>query len=193
MYEGQTEKLARYLRNSERFLWGIFPGTKKAVLEQLTHELKSRELDKGIALDYRKATYDTITGRLLDQVGIEKLIVEVVAPHVHHAFAARTGALDFLRSHWMAGSVPRWQTLQGLRGYQSFGQRVLAAVNPPDDRGRGKRQTSDIIDAFAEVNTQYQYVHGWTTFAGLWFEEIEPLLGEGRRKRPDAGQADGAV
>ena len=54
-------------------------------------------------------------------------------------------------------------------------QRVLEVVHPSEPEPI-RKQTGDILDAFVEVNAQYQYVHGWTVFAGLWFEEIEPLL-----------------
>jgi hypothetical protein len=46
------------------------------------------------------------------------------------------------------------------------------------DTKDSKQQIAGILDAFLEVNSQFSYVHGWTVFAGLWFEEIEPLLKE---------------
>ena len=31
---------------------------------------------------------------------------------------------------------------------------------------------------FLEINTQFNYVKKWGEFAGVWFEEIEPVLDE---------------
>ncbi len=30
---------------------------------------------------------------------------------------------------------------------------------------------------FVKIDTQHNFVERWTVFTGLWFEEIEPLLG----------------
>jgi hypothetical protein len=75
----------------------------------------------------------------------------------------------------MSGTLPRWQTLQSLRAPRTIRQRLINVVESKDTQAK-RQQTSDVMDAFVEVNSQYNYVHGWTVFAGLWFEEIEPLL-----------------
>ena len=116
-----------------------------------------------------------ITASLLAKLGIEKVITEIVAAQVSRQFADRPGALDFLRAHWLSGTLPRWQTLVTLRAPRTVKQRVLEVVHPSEPEPI-RKQTGDILDAFVEVNSQYQYVHGWTVFAGLWFEEIELLL-----------------
>lgn len=118
-----------------------------------------------------------VTENLLSGIGIETIITKIVAGQVRGQFADRSATLDFLRTHWMSGTLPRWQTLQSLRSPRTVKQRLLEVVHPSEPRPTGK-QTSDILDAFVQVNNQYQYVHGWTVFAGLWFEEIEPVLGE---------------
>jgi len=183
MYPGQSEKLERYLRNSERFLWGVIPGNKEAVFTALRGNLKELGED-GISIPERqKPTYAMITASLLAKLGIEKVITEIVAAQVRRQFADRPGALDFLRAHWLSGTLPRWQTLVTLRAPRTVKQRLLEAIHPSEPEPI-RKQTADILDAFVEVNAQYQYVHGWTVFAGLWFEEIEPLLKEGCEEHP---------
>ena len=178
MYPGQNEKLERYLRNSERFLWGVITGNKKAVLTTLQENLKELGEDSILIPERQKPTYAMITASLLEKLGIEKVITEIVAAQVRRQFANRPGALDFLRAHWLSGTLPRWQTLQTLRAPRTVKQKLLEAVHPTEPEPI-RKQTGDIIDAFVEVNNQYKYVHGWTVFAGLWFEEIEPLLKAG--------------
>lgn len=178
MYRGQSEKLERYVLNSERFLWGVIPGNKDVVFTALRGNLKELGED-GISIPERqKPTYAMITASLLAKLGIEKVITEIVAAQVRRQFADRPGALDFLRAHWLFGTLPRWQTLVTLRAPRTVKQRLLEVVHPSEPEPI-RRQIGDILDAFVEVNSQYQYVHGWTVFAGLWFEEIESLLSEG--------------
>ncbi len=183
MYPGQSEKLERYLRNSEWFLWGVIPGNKEAVFTALRGNLKELG-EEGISIPERqKPTYAMITESLLAKLGIEKVITEIVVAQVRRRFADRPGALDFLRAHWLSGTLPRWQTLQSLRAPRTIKRRILNAVDPKDATVK-RQQTLDILDALVEVNNQYNYVSGWTVFAGLWFEEIEPLLKEGCEEHP---------
>jgi hypothetical protein len=172
----QREKLERYMRNAERFMWGIIPGKKRAVFTQLQTILKKLGQDSAAVPEHQKATYSMVTENLLAKFGIERVITEIVTVEIKRQFEHQPGALDFLRAHWLSGTLPRWQTLQSLRTPRTVKQRFLDAVEPKKDVREINRPTSDILDAFVEVNTQYNYVHGWTVFAGLWFEEIEPLL-----------------
>lgn len=184
MDAGQKEKLARYLRNAEPFLWGVIPGNKKAVLAALRTNLKELGEDSIPLAENQKPTYSMLTDSLLAKLGIEKVIIEIVARQVGGQFTDRPGALEFLRAHWLSGTLPRWQTLQTLRAPRTVKQKILDVVGPGDRVARPK-QTADILDAFVEVNTQYNYVHGWMVFAGLWFEEIEPFLNEAAEKQTD--------
>jgi len=175
----QREKLERYMRNAERFMWGVIPGNQRAVFTQLQTLLKELGQDSATVFEHQKATYSMVTENLLAKLGIERAVTEIVAGEVKRQFEHQPGALDFLRAHWLSGTLPRWQTLQSLRAPRTLKQRFLDGVEPKKDTRDNYRPTSDILDAFVEVNTQYNYVHGWTVFAGLWFEEIEPLLKEG--------------
>ena len=175
----QREKLERYMRNAERFMWGVIPGNKRAVFTQLQTLLKELGQDSATVPEHQKATYSMVTENLLAKLGIERVVTEIITGEVKRQFEHRPGALDFLRAHWLSGTLPRWQILQSLRAPRTVKQRLLDAVEPKKEDRAIYQQTSDILDAFIEVNTQYNYVHGWTVFAGLWFEEIELLLKEG--------------
>jgi len=177
----QKEKLTRYLRNAQPFLWGVIPGNKKAVLATLHTILKELDEDSIPLGDNQKPTYTMLTDSLLAKLGIEKVIREIVAVQVRQHFADRQGALEFMRAHWLSGTLPRWQTLQTLRAPRTMKQRLLEAAHPSELSTVGKL-TGDILDAFVEINSQYRYIHGWTVFAGLWFEEIEPMLNEAKEK-----------
>jgi len=174
MNESNKAKMTRYLRNADRFMWGILPGGKREVFTALRKILT--ELGEDASLmpdDYRKATYATVADKLLDKLGIERILTDIVVKQVNKRLTNRVGDLEFLRAHWMSGTLPRWQTLQSLRAPRSAKQ-VLTEVFVLDDK-RKPVPTWDIVDSFVEVNSQYNYVHGWTVFAGLWFDEIEPL------------------
>jgi len=180
---GQKEKLERYFRNADRFMWGVIPGDKRAVFTSLRAMLEEPGEDSVLIPNHTKSTYAMVTENLLENLGIERILTEIVVKQIRRQFADRTGALDFLRAHWMSGTLPRWQTLQSLRAPRTIKRRILDAVDSKDAPAK-RQQTSDILDAFVEVNNQYNYVRGWTVFAGLWFEEIEPLLKEGYEEHP---------
>jgi hypothetical protein len=78
-----------------------------------------------------------------------------------------------LRAHWVSGTLSRWQTLQSLRKPRTVGQKLHDAVT--SEPAKANPHTPDIMDAFLDVNKQFEYIHAWTVFGGLWFEEIEPL------------------
>jgi len=171
----QKEKLERYFRNADRFMWGVIPGNKRTVFTTLRESLEDMGENGALVPDHRKATYAMVTENLLSKLGIEKILTDIVARQVKRQLEDRTGSLDFLRAHWLSGTLPRWQTMQSLRARKTVKQRFIENIHPDEDVVLGK-QTADVLDAFVEVNPQYKYVHGWTVFAGLWFEEIEPLL-----------------
>ncbi len=173
----QKEKLDRYFRNADRFMWGIIPGDKRTVFTKLRAALEELGEEGALVPDHKKATYAMVTENLLGKLGIERILIEIVAKQVKRQFADRSGALDFLRVHWRSGTLPRWQTLQALRAPRTLKQRFIESAHPSEDALSGK-QTADIVDAFVQINPQFKYVHGWTTFAGLFFEEISPLLKE---------------
>ena len=48
----------------------------------------------------------------------------------------------------------------------------------PDTGYLRRHKLLDHGSIFLDINTQYDYVGGWTTFAGVWYEEIEPWIKE---------------
>lgn len=98
--------------------------------------------------EFDNGPYAHVTIQLLDNPGIEKVLKDLVIPRVYEKFNA--GAIDALRNCWNTGMMPN---MSFLRTYK---------MNDPYP--------------FLEVNRQFNYVERWGEFAGLWFEEIEPLI-----------------
>ena len=67
--------------------------------------------------------------------------------------------------------------MKHLREYQLYRRRITG------HEVYGKRYEPPIVGykdpafIFVQIDTQHNFVERWTVFAGLWFEEIEPLLG----------------
>ncbi len=138
MDQNQRDKLERYFRNANRFLWGLSRENQKNTYPWLS--------DKGYDIPSR-TSYADATDLLLANYGIEALLGDLIVPRVEELFTA--GALDFLRTCWQNGIRPDIH--------------LTHAYNMKD------------AYPFLKINLQYNYVEGWGTFAGLWFEEIEPL------------------
>ena len=106
-----------------------------------------------LELDYNvksKATYYSLLENLIEMNGPEK-IVWAIKKQIEGVFTDEN--LETLRRYWHDGRVPDTGYLRR--------HKLL-------DRG----------SIFLEINTQYDYVGGWATFAGIWFEEIKPYLQE---------------
>lgn len=95
----------------------------------------------------RTATYANLLEDLIDVYGIE-IIIKNIEIIVKKNFTQED--LDILRRFWRGGRLP--DTAQ-LKRYKLL-----------------KR-----VGIFLKVNNQINYVENWTTFAGLWFEEINPV------------------
>jgi len=133
----EKAKLERYLKNSSHFLWGLGPGNQKDTYEWLR--------GKGFVFD--NGSYANVLSQLLEDTGIEKIINDLIEPRVKELFSDK--AIDFLRTCWLAGSLPN---ISFLKLYN------IKNAQP-----------------FLEVNTQFNYVERWGELAGLWFEEIENM------------------
>lgn len=97
-----------------------------------------------------RATYASLLENLIEMNEVEK-IVWAIKKQIEGLFTEEN--LEILRRYWHDGRVPDTGYLRR--------HKLL-------DRG----------SIFLEINTQYDYVGGWTIFAGIWFEEIEPYLQE---------------
>jgi hypothetical protein len=143
-------KLERYLRNDNGFLWGLVHGTQKEVYSELR---AFGEKKWGAQFDFRNGTYDQVTGQLLVNPGIERLLEDLIIPKVKERFSEQ--ALSALKKFWCEGERPQAPLISHFNIMNPSPFLVVTSSN-----FRGKTET---------------FVNGWTTFAGIWFEEIEPL------------------
>lgn len=172
MLREQAEKLKRYFINADPFLWGLLgKKNKKGRLQEL------REL--GFLKSYSEGsnpTYNKVNQDLLVELGIEGILERIVLPKVTNGFAPEV--LRYFRRCWEQGQTPDMKYLKEHRLYQ---KRMFS-----EDIVYGKRDEplivghKDLAHIFTQIHTQYHFVERWTVFAGLWFEEIEPLFGSAR-------------
>ena len=166
------EKLTRYLMNGNPFLWGVLGGKNK---KDRLRELKTM----GFLGDYPEKTnanYIRIVQDLLVEIGIEKILEQIVIEKVKGLFAP--DIISYFRRCWEQGQTPTLKYLreQGLyhrtlRHREVYEERLAFYDEPPS----GYKDPSFV---FVQIETQHNFVERWTVFAGLWFEEIEPLLSD---------------
>ncbi len=168
----QAEKLKRYFINADPFLWGVLEAkNKKGRLQEL------RKL--GFLMGYSEgsnATYSKVNQDLLVELGIDGILERIVVPKVTNGFD--TEVLRYFRRCWEQGQTPDLKYLKEHRLYRTH--RFAA-----DDVYDGWREArvvghKDPAHVFVQIDTQHDFVERWTAFAGLWFEEIEPLFGSVR-------------
>jgi len=94
MDKTQQEKVARYLKNASRFLWGLGPGNQKKTYAWLRER----------GFDFYNGTYSHVTNQLLDNYGIEQILKRIVIPRVTELFSVKV--INFLRESWLAGTKP---------------------------------------------------------------------------------------
>jgi hypothetical protein len=173
----QAEKLKRYFLNADPFLWGVLEAKSKPEAKNKLEANKKGRLKKlkeaGFLKDYSKgtsATYGKINQDLLVELGIDGILERIVIPRVTSAFAS--DVLVYLRRCWDQGQTPDIKYLEqhGLYQTHGLGEVELYPGGPVLLRRKGPAQL------FVQIDTQHEFVERWTVFAGLWFEEIEPLL-----------------
>jgi len=163
-------KLKRYTLNSSPFLWNLLMGkNKKERLAELN--------DMGFLLNYSKnanSNYSRINQDILVELGVEGIFEQIVIPRVQALFTA--GIIDYFRRCWEQGQAPTLKYLREQGLYKrTMGRREVyeGRLGFYDEPPSGYRDPAFI---FVQIETQYNFVERWTVFAGLWFEEIEPLL-----------------
>jgi hypothetical protein len=165
------EKLKRYMLNADPFLWNILDAKNK---KGRIRELKAMGFLQGYS-DSANLNYSRINQDLLVELGIEGVLEKIVIPKVKALFTQEI--IDYFRRCWEQGQTPALDYLRKNGLYKrTYGSRIEYdgrfnhLVEPP----AGYKDPSFI---FFQIETQYNFVERWTVFAGLWFEEIEPLLG----------------
>lgn len=154
MYKEQAlQKIERYLKNSNKFLWGILCGTQSKNYE----ELERRGFKKvNYLISYNKyqevrysGAYDNVIRQMLMEHGMEKILSKLIIPIVDERFE---GALDYMQRCWSEGSLPALDILKTKLKNKDL-------------------ELAPLLDGDLRNNT----IVGWTEFAGLWFEEIDLL------------------
>ncbi len=161
----QAEKLKRYFINADPFFWGVLEARNK---KKRLKELK----ELGFLSDYSEGsnrTYSKVNQDLLVELGIEGILERIVIPQVRSRFDKEV--LNSLRRNWEQGRTPDKKYLQDKQLYRHH--RIVWREEQEDKRPLIPKGPAHI---FVQINTQFDYVERWTVFAGLWFEEIEPLL-----------------
>lgn len=163
------EKLRRYLINADPFLWGVLEGKNK---KERIRELKAM----GFLADYSESynpNYSAINRDLLVELGVEGILERIVVPRVKSLFTA--DVIDYFRRCWEQGQTPPLKYLreQGLYIRRYRNRAVWESHFHPDEPPTGYKDPAFV---FFQIETQANFVERWTVFAGLWFEEIEPLL-----------------
>ncbi len=167
----QAEKLKRYFINTDPFLWGVLENkNKKGRLQEL------RKL--GFLMGYSEgsnATYSKVNQDLLVEIGIEGILERIVIPKITNGFDLEV--LRYFRRCWEQGQTPDMNYLKERKLYR---RRIFAEDNVYDGSESRVVRHKDPAHLFFQIDTQYNFVERWTVFAGLWFEEIEPLFGSAR-------------
>jgi hypothetical protein len=177
----QAEKLKRYFVNADPFLWGVLGAKNKNKKERLK-ELK----DSGFLQSYSEgsnATYNRINQDLLVELGIEGILERIIVPRVINGFAP--DVLQYFHRCWDQGQNPDMKYLEEHKLYQKHRLTSAEVYENAgfqiDRKGFGRKFRvvghKDPAQLFVQIDTQHDFVERWTVFAGLWFEEIEPLLG----------------
>lgn len=156
MDDKQKRKIERYLMNANRFMWGLGPGNQQKNYDWLEDE----------EFKFTRTRYGLVTQQLLRNPGIEELLTTLVIPTVKEMFPDDT--LNELRKLWYIGELPNLK--KDINRLEVNGK-----VDPGPDRAFHWRP-------FVEISTQFHYVERWGELAGVWFEEIEPWIGESQSK-----------
>ena len=166
----QSDKLTKYFINADPFLWGVLQAkNKKGRLQELKQ--------MGFLAIYTEGSnpiYSKINRDLLIELGITGILEKIVVPRILNVFDQET--LRVFRNCWEQGQTPDLNYLikHGLYRKRTFAAQAEVYENwsslPPVV---GYKEPAFV---FVQIETQHNFVERWTVFAGLWFEEIEPLL-----------------
>ena len=174
------DKLKRYLVNADPFLWNLLENKNK---KGRLRELKALGLLKNYA-EGSNPIYSRINQDLLVDLGIEGIIERIVVPRVKTQFSP--DILEYFQRCWEQGQTP---TLEYLKQHKLYRKRRFTDGETFDSGWKvppiaGYKEPAFV---FCQIDTRYDLVERWTVFAGLWFEEIEPLLSS----KPDIDNTGG--
>ena len=169
MTREKKEKLKRYLLNADPFLWNVLDSKNK---KGRIRELKEMGFLIGYS-DSANPNYSRINQDLLVEPGIEGVLERIVVPKIKALFTEEI--IDYFRRCWEQGQTPTLDYLrkQGLYRRRYLAREVYESHRQIDEAPSGYKDPSFV---FVQIESQHNFVERWTVFAGLWFEEIEPLL-----------------
>jgi hypothetical protein len=148
------EKIARYFRNANRFMWGLIGENQKDTYGILSRfEFK----DHGSVF---KGSYETVSRKMVEQYGMENILKGFVTKEINNCGSKEY--IDLLRECWKACVQPNMAMLRAKR-FETF----VNGKNYPKYDG-----------IFLKYNKQFDFIEGWGELAGIWFEEIEPWLND---------------
>jgi len=150
MDASQREKLERYLRNANRFLWGLGPGNQQKTYDWLKD---SGFNDNGSRF---KSAYADTTEKLIKYYGIRRIARDIIKKRIDDIFPSPF--IEFLRNCWETGVCPSIDML-----------RANGFISILDNRN---------LEILLLYNKQFNFIEGWGPLSGLWFEEFEPYLQE---------------
>ncbi|MGA2671208.1 MAG: hypothetical protein ABSF21_07350 [Dehalococcoidia bacterium] len=168
----QAEKLKRYLINADPFLWGVLVAkNKKGRLKELKQLGFLATYSEGANPIYTKINKD-----LLVELGITGILEKIVVPRIQNGF--KQEILRYFRDCWEQGQTPDLNYLVKNKLYHK--QTIITVTTEEVYDGWGVNPPvvghKDPAFIFVQIDRQNNFVERWTVFAGLWFEEIEPLL-----------------
>jgi hypothetical protein len=168
----QSAKLGKYFINADPFIWGVLGAkNKKGRLKELK---QMGFLD--IYSEGSNPIYSKINRDLLVELGIMGILEKIVIPRIEQSFKQET--LRYFRDCWEQGQTPDLNYLVKNNLYRKRTFTTLTTEEVYDGWTSlppvvGHKDSAFI---FCQIETQHNFVERWTVFAGLWFEEIEPLL-----------------
>ncbi len=168
----QADKLSRYFINADPFLWNVLQAkNKKGRLK----ELQGMGLLGGYSAG-SNPIYTRINRDLLVELGITGILEKIVVPRVQNGFGQAT--LRYFRDCWQQGQTPELEYLAKNKLYRKSNFFVSRNPEVSDELLSNFPVVGykDSAFVFVQIDTQHNFVERWTVFAGLWFEEIEPLL-----------------
>ncbi len=168
----QGDKLIKYFINADPFLFGV--------LETKNKKSRIKELKQmGFLATYTEgsnAIYSKINRDLLVELGITGILEKIVVPKIRNGF--KPEIMRYFRDCWEQGQNPDIEYLNKNKLYRNRGFFSICEKEVHDswDKTTPVVGYKDPAFVFVQIDTQHNFVERWTVFAGLWFEEIEPLI-----------------
>ena len=159
------DKLKRYLHNASYFLWGAC-GYKKDKNQGGIYDWISERVTGFPYNSMGKATYDEATNWLIDNIGIEGIIKQIILPYLKEKLSPNE--LEFLRRCWKGGKLPTGARIEA--------HNLLVSEEDKIDQNEFYNHCGEthILEFYS---SEPKFVQCWGQLGyGLWWEEIEPWI-----------------